>query len=87
MSLYLSNAFSLSMIADVVASDHSVAVKISEISVEEVKALLQQQQPFVSAIGHASTADILSCLLGTTIQPNRISVKIKEGDKLSFNPL
>jgi hypothetical protein len=37
---------------------------------------------FTSAVGHDSTAALLSTLLGTTIPVNRISVAPKEGDLL-----
>jgi hypothetical protein len=36
---------------------------------------------FISAIGHDSTADIMSTLLGTTVSVNRISITPKVGDK------
>jgi hypothetical protein len=49
-------------------------------TVEEVKALLARG--YTSAIGHDSTASLLSKLLGIPIPTNRISVKAEPGDVL-----
>ena len=47
-------------------------------SLEEVKALLKEND-FVSAIGHKSTAEVLTELIGTDIPMNRIQFKQKLG--------
>lgn len=49
------------------------------ITVEEAKNLLQGG--FVSAIGHTSTAELLSTLLGMTIPTNRVRIEMQPGDK------
>jgi PIN domain nuclease of toxin-antitoxin system len=51
---------------------------IKEVDIEEVKRILTN--PFISAIGHLSTAEVLSRMLGKKIEPNRVEVKVKEGD-------
>jgi len=79
MSLYLSNAFALSMIADVVASAPAT-LKVTEVSVEDIKVLLQQ--PFTSAVGHVSTTEVLKSLLDTEIPCNRVSIKLAKNDTL-----
>jgi hypothetical protein len=73
--LYLANAFSLSMI-----SKDDVVVRIKEIDVEEAKKLIKTK--FISAVGHAATASILSELLKTEIPMNRVSIKLEESDSL-----
>lgn len=41
---------------------------------------LLENNPFVSAIGHQSTADLLSKLTDVSIPVNRIAVSLKDGD-------
>ena len=48
------------------------------VGVEQVKELLKDG--FVSAVGHESTAKVLSELLGIEIPANRITVDMKVGD-------
>jgi hypothetical protein len=55
-----------------------VVIKASPISLGEVKALIKEG--FISAVGHESTAKVLSSLLGTTVPFNRAQISIKEGD-------
>jgi hypothetical protein len=72
--VYISNAFSLGMI------ESNSILKVTEVSLENVKKLLSSG--FTSAIGHASTSDILTKMLGIEIQTNRISVKLEQEDIL-----
>ncbi|MEM1672975.1 MAG: DUF1874 domain-containing protein, partial [Archaeoglobaceae archaeon] len=44
-------------------------------------ASLLRQSPFVSAVGHLPTAELLSTLLGIEIPYNRIRVSMKKGDR------
>ena len=77
MAVYLTNSFTLSMIMpDLIQS--GVIIKASPISLEEAKSLLQQG--FVSAVGHESTARVLSSLLGTDVPFNRAQIAITGGD-------
>ena len=73
--LYLSNAFSLNMLPP-----EGATIKASPISVGEAKALLQQG--FISAVGHESTASIISLLVGVEVPTNRIAIKLSRGDSL-----
>ena len=49
------------------------------ITVEEAKNLLQEK--FTSAIGHASTAELLSVLLDVPIPINRVRIEMRPGDQ------
>jgi len=75
MVVYLSNAFSLSML-----TAPEVLVKIKELTVDDVKKLLQND--FISVIGHESTAQLLSQLLSLNIPVNRVSITLRPSDKL-----
>ena len=72
--VYIANAFALSMI------EGDAILRIKEISKEEVKEILKEG--FISAIGHQSTAEILSQLLDIPIPFNRVQIKITPNDKL-----
>jgi len=74
--IFLSNAFSLSMLASPEA-----ILKIVEVNTETVKSLLNQAQA-TSAVGHASTAQVLSSLLEKEVPTNRINIKINKNDVL-----
>lgn len=69
MSIYLSNAFSLQMQGDFFA-------ETSPISISEVP------KDFVSIVGHADVAAVMSTLLNTDIPVNRVSVSLQPGDIL-----
>ena len=75
--IYLCNSFTLSMISPSLLEGGAI-IKASPISLGEVKALLKEG--FVSAVGHESTARVLSSLLGTDVPFNRAQISIKEGD-------
>jgi hypothetical protein len=49
------------------------------ITVAKARNLLQSE--FVSAIGHASTAELLSVLLDISIPINRVRIEMQPGDK------
>jgi hypothetical protein len=79
MANYISNAFSLSMIMPIPPQGRTV--KVRPVSLEEVKSLLQGGE-FKSAVGHPSTAQLLSTLLGVEVPTNRVSISIQAGDTL-----
>lgn len=54
--------------------------KLSDVSLEEVKELISSNPNFVSGIGHQSTADIISSLIGASVPMNRINVYMEKGD-------
>jgi hypothetical protein len=73
---YISNAFALSMLSEV-----PVNIRVSELSAEEVRKLLAENE-FTSTIGHQSTSLILSELLQMQISMNRVQIKLSKNDKL-----
>jgi len=73
----LSNAFSLSMV-DV--QDKPVTLELRKVSLDEVKSVLSNG--FVSAVGHPSTASVLSRILDMEVPANRISIQLQPGDTL-----
>ena len=53
--------------------------RLKKISVNEARKLLNKYD-FISAIGHQSTAEIISEILGIEIPFNRISIQMNRGD-------
>jgi len=74
MTVYLANAFSLSMLVP------PASIRVTEVTVDDVKRVVAQG--FVSAIGHDATAKIISTQLGVQVPVNRISIKLTSGDVL-----
>ena len=74
MTVYISNAFSLSMITP------PTTLTVVEASAEDVKNILNQG--FISAIGHEATAKIITTQLGVNVPVNRVSISLKRGDTL-----
>jgi hypothetical protein len=77
-NLYLGNAFSLGMLQ---ASPSGLPLRVRQVGLEEVKSLLQERD-YISAVGHPSTAEVLSVLLGVDIFPNRVAIQLVPGDQL-----
>lgn len=50
------------------------------IAVESAMSLIENNE-FVSAIGHQSTADVLSVLLEVDVPVNRVRIEMQAGDK------
>jgi hypothetical protein len=57
-------------------------IHIREVTIEEVKQILNTDLEIVSAIGHQSTANVLSHLLEREIPANRISITLTPYDTL-----
>ena len=76
-NLYLANAFSLSMLL----SEKESIVKIKRISAAQAEILLKEKH-FISAVGHASTAEILQELLFLEVPVNRVAIQLQPGDKV-----
>jgi hypothetical protein len=74
MNIYLATTFSPMMLRE------KVAGYVREITLAQAKKILQD--PFVSAVGHEVTAEILSALLGRKVDFNRTSLVLKSGDQL-----
>lgn len=75
--VYLSNAFSLSM----VANRKETLLKVQRIELEEVKKLISCGV-FKCVIGHEDTARIVGQVLGVDLKANRESIVIDSGDVL-----
>ena len=56
-------------------------IKVASASIEEVKKLLNTNG-FVSAVGHADTANVISNILNMDIANNRINVSLNKNDAL-----
>jgi len=72
--VYISNAFSLSMI------NWPADLRVKSISLDEIREVLGQG--FVSAVGHEPTAKLFSALLGVEIPCNRVQIKLAIDDFL-----
>jgi Domain of unknown function (DUF1874). len=73
---YIANAFSLNML-----EPEEATINVKVIDIETVKQIVTSEE-VESAIGHESTAKVLSQLLGTEIKAERKEIKLKKGDKL-----
>jgi len=83
--LYLCNAFSLSMIAKHIEESGNAKLYVEELSLDQVQRFIEKYREigtFISAIGHESTAKVLSELLETEIPVNRIAVNLEVGDRV-----
>jgi hypothetical protein len=78
--IYLSNAFSLNMLNLNPEVPMPVRLFVRPIDLERVKSLLELG--FESAVGHQSTAEILTNLLGIEVPVNRVAIKLQSGDVL-----
>jgi ribosomal protein S27AE len=78
--LYLSNAFSLGMIASPEAVIHVEEISKGRAAIEVTAALHDDR--FKSVIGHEATASILSELLGIQVAVNRERITLRNGDEL-----
>lgn len=72
--MFLTNAFSLSMLPE---SVNPHVVEFAPLTIDKVRTILGDG--FTSAIGHADTACILSEVLGIPVPMNRVSVKLPMG--------
>lgn len=71
----VANAFSLSMI------EPPATVRVEGLTTAQARALLRRGE-FISAVGHAATAEVLSTLLEVQVPMNRVSVSLRKGDIL-----
>lgn len=71
--VYLGNAFSIQMLDVTVAN----TVNIVPVGIDEIASA-----DFMSVIGHADTAAVVSNILNREVPVNRISVRLEKGDIL-----
>lgn len=62
-----------------VRSGTCATVRISLLSRDEAEKLLKNNE-FVSAVGHAGTAEALASLLGVTVPATRVAIFLEPGD-------
>lgn len=75
--LYLANSFSLNMLP---SNFTEGSVFIKRVSLEEAREMTGFG--FMSAVGHADIAGLLSTLLEVEVEPTRASVVLEEGDRV-----
>jgi hypothetical protein len=80
MGVFISNAFSISMLGQWMPQQGRT-IRVRPISLEEVREVLKSTS-FTSAVGHPSTAAVMSTLLGVEVPPNRVSITLGVGDVL-----
>jgi len=77
--MFIINAFSASMLAELPCS-----VTFTELSAPGAKFLIARREgagdTIESAVGHADTAEVFSAALDYPVQPNRVSVTLRDGD-------
>jgi hypothetical protein len=73
---YIVNAFSLSML-----SGDEATLSIEKVTQGEARHIVEDG-PYVSAVGHQTTADLFTSLLGVTVGLNRTNVILGAGDEL-----
>ena len=76
MAIYLSNAFSLSMIAHLGHCDLDVTTNICN-----YQQMVEDLKP-TSIVGHQDTANLFSNILGVDVPMNRVSITLNKGDTL-----
>ena len=76
MAIYLSNAFSLSMIAHLGHCDLDVTTNICN-----YQQMVEDLKP-TSIVGHQDTANLFSNILCMDVPMNRVSVTLEKGDIL-----
>jgi len=74
-TVFISNAFSINMVKS------PANLTIAEVDINDVKNIVTTNS-FTSAIGHNSTSEILSKLLGVEVPTNRISISLNNDDIL-----
>ena len=74
--VYLSNAFSLSMVSGLLNCNLEVVSNIAN-----YQQMVESLQP-ESVVGHQDTANLFSNILGIEVPMNRVSVTLEKGDVL-----
>ena len=79
--LFILSAFSLSMVKD----RGWIHIHLREVSPEEAGAIVREAKSrgkeVISAVGHASTAQLMTKLLGVEVPVNRAVVTFEDGDE------
>jgi hypothetical protein len=72
--MFLVNAFSFNMVSDDVLS-----VRRAKVTADEVRGF-RMAPGLISAVGHATTAGLLTDILGFPVETNRTTVTLRRGD-------
>lgn len=81
--IYITNAFSLTMLDDRVESYHvPMHVNIQRIGPRDVRRLLDRNPDYVSTYGHINSARHLERLIGRPVRVNRRMLRMVPGDKV-----
>jgi hypothetical protein len=80
MTIYICNAFALSMLDRASQESSGTRRAPTPISEEGARTILRGATNAVSAVGHADTAAIFSKLLDRPVEVNRVSVKLGPDD-------
>ena len=78
---YLTNAFSVQMLLNLLRYDKDTIVQFRLLEYEEVKEMLLTKE-FVNAIGHQGTVDFLNKLFGLSLTVERKRITVNHGDTL-----
>lgn len=76
--LFIANAFSLAMLSD---NRRVHNLTVSTVPIERVRELLKHAK-YVSCVGHAATAKVMSQLTGAEILANRLDISLAPGDSI-----
>lgn len=68
------------MNTSIIPSDFEGIVIVYKSSIEEIKEIIKNEN-WISAVGHESTAQIMSIKTGLNIKMNRLNINAKFGDK------
>ncbi len=77
--LFITNAFSINMLGEIPPA--GLTLKVRPMTLQEVKGVLQSTS-FTSAVGHSSTAEMLTLLTGVEIPANRVAVTLSPKDRV-----
>ena len=78
MTVYITNAFSLGMLAKA-----PTTITVEEIDVSSARKIVgaaRERGELVSAVGHEATAKLLTGILGEDVAYNRVPIKLTDGD-------
>jgi lauroyl/myristoyl acyltransferase len=62
--------------------NNEICLYVRKIDIEYAKKLIEREEKVVSAVGHQATAEVLSILLGTKIEANRVEIKLDLNDRM-----
>jgi len=78
--IYLTNAFSIQMLANLLRNDRDTVVRFRTLTPEEFRARLSSN--FVNAIGHQGTVEFLNKMFGLNLTVERRQITVNHGDEV-----